>query len=168
MNTCIIGLGLGGTYTSGGMVELQGIIKQTFPSLNVLRYSGERLSGVIQMLREQVPASDRLIVGGYSWGADNTSIIAAKVGRTVDYLFALQPSVYYPTTPLGTNVREALCVYNPWWFETFGLGFERLKLAEGNQSTHLKLIKTSDSHPSVQYDQTYRAMILAGIKQALA
>lgn len=168
MNTCIIGLGLGGRVTSGGIVGLQGIIKQAYPTLNVLVYNGARLSPVIQMLKEQVRAVDKLIVGGYSWGADNTSIIANALPRTIDYLFALQPSVYYPTKPLGPNVKEALCVYNPWWFETFGLGFERLRLAEGNHTTIFNLVQTSDSHPSVQYDPKYRTMILAGIGRALA
>lgn len=167
MNTCIIGLGLGDILTSGGMVELQGIIKKAYPHLNVLRYNGARLRPVIQMLKEQVSAVDKLIVGGYSWGADNTSIIADALPRTIDFLFALQPSVYYPTTPLRSNVKEALCVYNPWWFATFGLGFEQLRLAEGNHTTTLNLVQTSDSHPSVQYDQIYRAMILAGIGRAL-
>lgn len=167
MNTlCLMGLGLGGKLTSGGFIETQGVITKQFPQIKVLRYDGERLSNVIQMIKDQYVGWD-LIIGGYSWGSDNTSIIAAAVPNKVKFIFALQPSVYYPTTPLKTNVREALCVYNPYWFETMGLGFQKLALADGNTVTKLNLVQTSDSHPSVQYDLKYRQMILDGISRNL-
>lgn len=166
MILCMIGMGLGGEFTSQGIIELQKLIKQKYPQMNVQRYRGERLSGVIDVLTRQ-PEGTRFIIGGYSWGADNVSIIAARLGRPIEFAFALQPSVYYPTTPLGPNVKEALCVYNPWWFETAGLGFQKLALAQGNNTTKLSLVQTHDSHPYVQYDPIYRKMIFEGIDRAL-
>jgi hypothetical protein len=148
------------------MVELQKAIKLKYPQVTVLTYNGGRLSGIIEMLRTEYQGWD-LIVGGYSWGADNTSIIAAKAGRPIKYLFALQPSVYYPTSPLWSNVKEALCVYNPYWFETGGLGFRELTLAPGNATTKLVLDAESDSHPYIQYDLNVRAKVMAGIGRAL-
>lgn len=168
MNTLVlIGLGLGDKYTSGGMIELQQAIKQKYPNVTVLTYNGARLSGIISMLQTEYKGWD-LIVGGYSWGADNTSIIAAKAGRAIKYLFALQPSVYYPTSPLWANVKEAYCCYNPYWFETGGLGFRELTLAPGNTTTKLVIDPEADSHPQVQYDLNVRAKVMAGIGRALA
>jgi len=164
----VMGLPLGGRSTAAGFLGLQAKIKQQFgDKVTILVYVGERVENIIQMLHEQYPGWD-LIVGGYSWGADNTSIIAAKSGRAIKFLFALQPSVYYPTTPLGPNVKEALCVYNPWWFETMGLGFQRLTLAPGNTTTQLTMDAEHDSHPYVQSDPQVWAKVLAGIGRAVA
>lgn len=155
------GLGLGNSLTSGGFLDTVAAIRSKYPQVECHTYNNGYMNSAITKLRS-LPMSTRIILLGYSWGADNTSIIASRLGR-VDMIYALQPSVYYPTTPIGPNVLEATCVYNPNWFETFGLGFERFKLASGNTKTKFNLITTSDSHPSVQYDLKYRQQILDGV-----
>jgi hypothetical protein len=64
-------------------------------------------------------------------------------------------------------VGEALCVYNPDWITTFGLGFQQLKLAPGNKQTKFALVATHDTHPDVQFDTKYHDMILASIGSIL-
>lgn len=167
MNWCFIGYGLGGKLTSGGIVELQGIIKGKYPQMNVQTFRGERAEAMAQMILEQVRPGDKLILGGYSWSADNVPAIAKNCGHQVGFLFALQPSIWYPSEPITPNVKEALCVYNPWWFETGGLGFRELTLAPGNTTTKLTIQKTHDSHPYVQYDPIYRKMIFDGIDRTI-
>lgn len=75
--------------------------------------------------------------------------------------------MYYPTVPIEDNVSEALCIYNPDWIQTFGLGFQQLKLAPGNKKTKFALVATQDTHPAVQFDTKYHDMILASIGNVL-
>lgn len=156
------GLPLGNEFTAGGFLETINSIRQKYPQVGCETYRNGEMNATITRIRS-MPMSAKIILLGYSWGADNTSIIASKISRPVEFLYALQPSVYYPTTPLASNVKEAVCVYNPTWIDTMGLGFERLKLAEGNMTTKFSLVATTDSHGSVQYDLKYRQQILDGV-----
>ncbi len=156
------GLPLGNSLTAGGFLDTVAAIRSKYPQVTCRTYNNGYMNSTLTTLK-LLPMGTKIILIGYSWGADNCSIIASRIGRTVDMIYALQPSVYYPTTPIGSNVLEATCVYNPNWFETFGLGFERFKLASGNTKTKFSLVTTSDSHPGVQYDLKYRQQILDGV-----
>lgn len=165
---CRIGYGLGGQATSPGIDQLRDKIKAKYPDIDVPPpFSGNDEGQVVKDIMAQ-PKEVPIIIGGYSWDADNTSLIARAVfPRTIAYLFAIQPSVYYPTVPIEDNVGEALCVYNPEWISTFGLGFQQLKLAPGNKKTKFALVATQDTHPAVQFDTKYHDMILASIGRVL-
>jgi hypothetical protein len=166
---CRIGNGLGGNATSPGMAALQQQVIAKFPKVICpAPFDGEDEAQVVQDFMAQ-PANMPLILIGYSWDADNTSLIAAAIygRRRIAFLFAYQPSVYYPTVPIGDNVDVARCVYNPNWIATFGLGYEQLALAPGNGITDFQLIPTTDSHPAVQFDTAYHELCLDGIGKAV-
>lgn len=169
---CLLGLPLGGRTLGTGIIDYQATIKRTFDGrITVLIFSGDRYENIAQMIRENYsPAAWNIVLGGYSEGASDVGNIAANIENRVTFLFALQPSLYYAARnePLGKNVTEAYCCYNPWWFETMGLGADRLKLAVGNAATKLVTDQKHDSHGGVQFDADCKSKVIAGIGRALA
>lgn len=166
---CRIGNGLGGAATSPGMALLQQQAAAKFPRLICpAPFDGGDEEQVVKDIAAR-PDNMPIILIGYSWDADNTSEIAAALRglRRVAFLFAYQPSVYYPTVPIGDNVDVARCVYNPTWLATMGLGYEQLAVTPGNKITDFQLIATADNHPAVQFDTLYHEMCLAGIAKAV-
>lgn len=157
-----IGYGLGGRMTSGGIDRLVQTIAETYPLVDVDAHSSGEMESIIGELNHLQP-TDKIVVGGYSWGADNAPIICSRVPRPIEYCFQLQPSFYYPSTPITSNVKKALCVYNPWFWETGGLGFKRGYKAEGNTVTDMQVIMAHDAHPAVDDNPVYHAMIVRAI-----
>lgn len=91
--------------------------------------------------------SDKIIIGGDSLGACNTPYAAQYCGRHVDYIFGFQPSIYGAHVPVTPNVKEAHCIYNPNFIETFGLGAYKWELAPGNKQTRLLITEHHAPHP---------------------
>lgn len=156
-----VGEGLGGALTNQGLLPFVEVIKKSYPGVDVDTFEDD-VEGIAEELTS-FPASDKIIIGGYSRGADYTPTIAAKVPRQVDYIFMFQPSIWYPSGPVTSNVLKGYCVYNPFWFETFGLGFRRPYKAEGNTVTQMEVVMAQDSHGAVQYNPTYQSRVLRDI-----
>lgn len=162
---CMMGEGLGDELTSGGFLALANTITQHFPRLNVRTFGGD-MDAVVDLLTS-LPTGDRVIIGGYSRGADYAPTIAKRIVRPVVYLFQFQPSIYYFSDPVTSNVKKAFCVYNPWWVETFGLGFRRSYKEEGNEVTDMEVVMAHDSHGGVQYNPAYQSRVIRDIGEAL-
>lgn len=115
------------------------------------------------------PADAKIIIGGDSLGACSTPLIAAAFlgKRTIDYIFAFQPSVYGNNVAITANVLRARCIYNPDFIETLGLGAEEWWLADGNTTTRLDITKNYDLHPG-DNDPANQAIILADVKDVIA
>ncbi len=114
------------------------------------------------------PKDSIIILGGDSLGANNAPFIAASIRtkRGIDYLFGFQPSMwgYHSTVP--KSVVEALCIYNPNWIETFGLGDYPWPVEAGNTRTKMRYIQTHDAHPG-DNDPKMQAVIIADIKRIM-
>lgn len=114
------------------------------------------------------PAGTKIILGGDSLGANNAPYIAtALLGkRKIDYMFGFQPSVWGYHGTVTENVVEYLCIYNPNWLETFGLGDYPWPVADGNKITKGRYIMNSDPHPG-DSDVAMQATIIKDIKRVI-
>jgi hypothetical protein len=115
------------------------------------------------------PAGSIIILGGDSLGANNAPYIAESIRtkRGVDYLFGFQPSLWGYHSVVPRSVVEALCIYNPNWFETFGFGDYPWPVEAGNTRTKMRYIQNSDAHPG-DNDVAMQNVILADIKRITA
>lgn len=166
MDYLYMGEGLGNDATSGSFVNLGKTLRRTYPTLKVF-IQGWSVDQVVASLKALTDA-DSVMIGGYSRGADYAPLIARDYGKPVAYLFQFQPSLYYPSCPVTSNVTKAFCVYNPWWFETGGLGYRRSYKAEGNLHTDMLVTMANDSHAAVQGNPIYQSRVIRDVGEALA
>jgi hypothetical protein len=97
---------------------------------------------------KQLPPEHKIIIGGASLGANMAPWIAAAVyPRPVDLIFGIQPSLYGGKYPISKNVRNALCIYNPVWLMTLGLGAYQWQRDTINHSTVLTTRSSYALHP---------------------
>ncbi len=88
-----------------------------------------------------------IAVGGASLGDNEAPDIAGRTKRHIAYLFGFQCSMYGVKVGVPSNVGAADNIYNPNWWETFGLGSRQWTLAPGNKTTLLRNIPISQPHP---------------------
>ena len=67
---------------------------------------------------------------------------------------------------LPPNAGSALCIYNPNFAATFGLGYARYAAPAGFAGK-LQLVTTEDLHPDVDNDAGVHGLVLHGL-QAVA
>ena len=130
--------GLGGRISSRGIVSLQeelSVIPNTIVALPLAQHNWR--DGV-KLIKQQKPET-KIIVIGYSLGANNATYVAKNV-KHVDELIAIQASMWGQATSLGENVDKAIEIYNPKFWRTAGLGAKRLV------GIHFSYIANSDSH----------------------
>lgn len=94
-----------------------------------------------------VPSGVPVAVGGASLGDNEAPDIASHVKRPIKYLFGFQCSVYGVDVGVPSNVEFADNIYNPSWWETFGLGYRQWHLAAGNKVTKLQNLPIHAAHP---------------------
>jgi hypothetical protein len=130
--------GLGGRVTSSGIVSLQeelSAIPNTIVALPLAQHSWR---DAVKLIKQQKPET-KIVVIGYSLGANNSTYVAQNV-KHVDELIAIQASVWGRATPVGENVDKAIEIYNPKFWRTAGLGAKRLV------GIHFSYVANSDSH----------------------
>jgi hypothetical protein len=161
--------GLGGLATSPGMLTLANKIKQLGKNFVVLGpYDQHAWHQAADDLGKR-PASDRIAAVGYSLGANNVVEIAAELGRKIDYIAGIQPSYWglggdwSGAITLPPNVGTALCIYNPNFAATLGLGYARYAAPAGFAG-RLQLRATADLHPDVDNDAGVHGLILRGLQ----
>lgn len=103
---------------------------------------------VDQILR--VPTSTKVFIFGDSLGANEAPAIAAALRgrRKIDGMGGFQPSVWGEHVEITDNVIEAICLYNPVWVQTFGLGDYPWVRAKGNVLTNVSYIRKAEWHPA--------------------
>ena len=169
---CVADLyGLGGIVTSPGMATLADKIKALGSDFVVLGpYDQSQWQQAAADLAKR-PATDVVAAIGYSLGANNIAAMAAALGRRVQYLAGIQPSYWgmgvdwSGSIALPDNVRFALCIYNPSWAATVGLGYARYAAAVLSSSPpSLHLLTTNDLHADVDNDAGVHGLILRGLQ----
>jgi hypothetical protein len=165
--------GLGGLTTSPGMLTLAEKISKLGSNFVVL---GPYLQDAWEQAAADLdkrPASDLIGAVGYSLGANNVVEIAAELGRAVAYIAGIQPSYWglgvdwLGSIALPPNVGSALCIYNPAFAATFGLGYARYAAAAGF-ARQLRLMTTADLHPEVDNDAGVHGLILNDLQNIAA
>lgn len=109
--------GQGSYVTSPGMVTLANRIKALGGTV-VTRHPWRRYGDVVSGIR-RLPADQRIVVIGYSLGANATTWVSNAVPkRTIDLMVAYDPSIWAVVQPAGRNVKRMLLYHNngpaPW------------------------------------------------------
>jgi|GraSoiStandDraft_30_1057271.scaffolds.fasta_scaffold271400_1 hypothetical protein len=130
--------GLGGRITSSGIVSFQeelSVIPKTRVPLPLAQHNWR---DAVKLIQQQKPET-KIVVIGYSLGANNSTYVAKNV-KHVDELIAIQASLWGRATAVGENVDKAIEIYNPKFWRTAGLGAKRLR------GIHFSYITNNDSH----------------------
>jgi hypothetical protein len=130
--------GLGGRATSHGIVSLQKDLSAIPNTIVALPFAQHNWRDAVKLIQQQTPET-KIVVVGYSLGANNSTYIAQNV-KHVDELIAIQASVWGRATVVAENVDKAIEIYNPKFWRTAGLGAKRLVGA------HFSYVTNSDSH----------------------
>jgi hypothetical protein len=161
--------GLGGLATSPGMLTLADKIKALGKGFLVLGpYDQDDWQQAADDLGKR-PKGELIGAVGYSLGANNVIEIATAVGRKIDFIAGIQPSYWglgvdwSGGIALPSNVSKALCIYNPYFAATFGLGYAHYAATAGFPGT-LKVVVTADLHPDVDNDAGVHGLILRDLQ----
>jgi hypothetical protein len=162
-----ISYGMGGAALdpAGGEVVLTRKIKALGVNVMSSPYLYSDVQTIANLILES-PETAKIIVGGDSLGANNAPWIGQALNgkRKIDYMFGFQPSIWGAHIELTANVTQALCIWNPTWAETFGLGYYQWQRTAGNTTTDLRYIANSDAHPG-DSDVAMQNVILGDIKR---
>jgi hypothetical protein len=106
------------------------------------------------------PRSDRIVIAGYSCGANASTTIAAGLAghRNVD-LAIIQQSQWCGGYPLGSNVPYAQETYASNCLLTLGFGCRPLAAGRGHTG-RIVLIERPDLHPFADLDPNAQADVL--------
>lgn len=154
-------LGQYGGAFSGGMYGLAKQINALSGNI-VCTVHGWKDSQEIHDEIKRLPASTKIVLIGYSLGANSVTQIAAELPtREIDLLVAYDASVLQSAgiKPIGTNVDKTLCYRSTNYWLPYGHG----QLVGHNVKTY----ETSDIHLAVCYDQVLHAKTLAEIKKLI-
>jgi len=170
---CIADLyGLGGLATSPGMLTLADKIKALGANFVVLGpYDQDAWQQAADDLGKR-PPNDVIGVVGYSLGANNVVEISAALGRKLGYIAGIQPSYWGSgvdwsgNIALPANVGVALCIYNPSFAATGGLGYARYTARPGFTGK-LQIQTTADLHPDVDNDAGVHGLVLRGLQNLI-
>jgi hypothetical protein len=170
---CVADLyGLGGFATSPGMRMLSDKIKALGTSFVVL---GPYDQSFWQQAADDLgkrPSNNIIGAVGYSLGANNVVAIAAALGRKLDYIAGIQPSYWglgadwSGSITVPPNVGAALCIYNPSFAATGGLGYARYAAPLGFIGK-LQTKTTVDLHPDVDNDAGVHGLVLRGLQNLI-
>jgi hypothetical protein len=114
------------------------------PDVEVATYLHQSWPSLVKDINRQ-PEGTRILVIGYSLGANNAVLVANTANR-VDSLIALQPSMFTSNPSVTGNVGRIIEIYNPNPWMTFG-GMGSLRLVGPN----VEYIVNNDSHPGAQF-----------------
>jgi len=162
---CYIMYGLGNEASSGGMDTLAAEIQKISPLISVAPvYDYYNWEDIVTDIKKQ-PSSTKIIVIGYSMGANRVTNIAAAIPKTpISLLVAYDPTVYSPVLPLGSNVKQAICFHSTTFNLLGNVGHALLTAGPGFNKKNLQTISTTDTHPYVDTDQKLHDHTLAAVK----
>jgi hypothetical protein len=149
--------GLGGRISSPGIVSFQkelSVIPNTRVALPLAQHNWRN---AVNLIQQQKPET-KIIVIGYSLGANNSTYLAKNV-KHVDKLIAIQASVWGRATAVGENVDKAIEIYNPKFWRTAGLGAKRLV------GIHFSYVTNNDSHFYADNDPEVHKFVFNEVKK---
>jgi Cache 3/Cache 2 fusion domain len=148
--------GLGGRITSAGIVSLQKKLSAIPNTIVPSPIAQSKWRSAVKLIEQQEPGT-KIVVIGYSYGANNSTYITKNV-KHVDELIAIQASLWGPSIAIGENVDKAIEIYNPRFWRTAGLGARRLV------GVHFSYITNNDSHVYSDNDPQVHKFIFNEVK----
>jgi hypothetical protein len=111
------------------------------------------------------PSTDRIVIGGYSCGANSATVIARalwQVSRRVQTIANIQMSLWCGGDALESNVKYGQSTYNADCAQTFGLGCKPLEPAPSFAGV-INNINRPDSHGYADNDPAAQDDVLKAI-----
>ena len=143
--------------TSHGIVSLQEELR-VIPDTRVpFPLAQHNWRDAVNLIRQQ-KLETKIVVIGYSLGANNSTYVAENV-KHVDELIAIQASVWGRATAVGENVDRVIEIYNPKFWRTVGLGAKRLV------GIHFSYVTNSDSHFYADEDPEVHKFVFNEVKK---
>ena len=143
-----------------GLVEFVAEL-QSMPDVEVVTYWHTQWSSLVDDINQQSTGTHILVIG-YSLGANN-SILVANNTAYIDFIIALQPSIFTSNIGLTGNVGRIVEIYNPNPWMTFG-GMGSQKLIGAN----IEYITNNDLHLQAPYNADFRALVKSEITRLAA
>ena len=105
--------GQGDAFTSGGMVQLAARIRSTWPKAKVTEHVWRTgIAAIVPDIKAQA-LDEKIILVGYSLGANDVTMIANRAGlRTIDLAVCYDPSVKGVVEQPGQNIKRLLLYHN--------------------------------------------------------
>jgi hypothetical protein len=109
--------------TDPGMYSITDDLKRQGYNVHNSPYADNALQTIVDDAMKS-SIDDLLVVIGASLGGNNGPEVATalKGHRIVDLMIGYQPSTYGMHVPVPNNVKLAICIWNPVWIITLGLG----------------------------------------------
>lgn len=148
--------GLGGRLTSPGIVSLHDELAAIPNTIVPTPIAQHKWRYAVQLIEQKEPAT-KIVVIGYSLGANNSTYIAKSV-KHLDELIAIQASLWGQSAAIGENVNKAIEIYNPKFWRTAGLGAKRLV------GLHFSYITNNDSHTYADNDPRVHQFVFNEVK----
>jgi hypothetical protein len=156
--------GLGGQGTSTGIDEIAARARQIpgVVQVNVREYwDTTRIYNEVLA----APAGDRIVLGGYSCGANSATVVARalwQVARKVNTIANIQMSLWCGGDALESNVTYGQSTYNADCAQTFGFGCKPLEPAPSFLGKIVN-INRPDSHGYADNDPAAQQDVLTAI-----
>jgi hypothetical protein len=149
-----------GPMAAIGLVELAGELK-AMPDVEVATYLHQSWKSLVDDINRQ-PKGTRIVIVGYSLGANNAILVANNVGY-VDSIVALQPSMLTSQDTLTGKVGKVIEIYNPNPWMTFGgMGSQKL------DAPNIEYVVNNDTHPGAQFSDQFRSIVRSELARVLA
>ncbi len=149
-----------GPLAAPGLVEEVAVL-ESMPDVEVATYLHSDWQLLVDDINRQPPETHILVIG-YSLGANN-AILVANNTNYIDFIIALQPSIFTANTTLTGKVGRIVEIYNPNPWMTFG-GMGSRKLDGPN----IEYIVNNDSHPGAPFNSQFRDLVKSEIDRLAA
>jgi hypothetical protein len=153
--------GLGGPWTSTGVDQIVAQARNIPNVTHIATYNYWETNRAARDING-VPSSDKIVLFGYSCGANSTTVVAAGVHRHVNTMTAIQQSIWCGGTDVTNNTSYAQMTYNPNCWQTLGLGCKPYTAASGFNGRILN-INRPDMHSYADEDPDAQADVLRAI-----
>jgi hypothetical protein len=148
--------GLGGQWFSTGIDQIADQARNIPGVTHIAIYNYWETQGAARDINN-VPSSDKVVLFGYSCGANSTTVVAAGVHRHVNTITSIQQSAWCGGTDVTNNTSYGQMTYNPNCWQTLGLGCKPYTAASGFTGRILNINRPdmhgyADENPDAQAD----------------
>ena len=152
--------GQGDAFTSRGMVQLAARIRSQWPKAKVTEHVWRTGIAVIVPDIKAQALDERIILIGYSLGANDVTMIANRVGhRSIDLAVCYDPSVMGQVEQPGANVKRLLLYHNSGNPDVVGHAIFQGAMVERTE--------ISEAHLSVDNDEKLHQQTMAAIAHVM-
>lgn len=153
-------MGQGGQLWSRGIMSLHARLAAHYPDLDVELWRWLDHREIVSRITEDRETKRNVLIG-YSLGANAITWVAADLnalGAKVDLLVGYDPTVHSILSPIGSNVKKAVCYVQTNPLQIFG---------KARWTGNVEIVETRNLHILVQSDENLHRRTFQEINNAL-